>query len=125
MAVFVPQVIRPGQWYPLLVIVRDAISGELRASDTYKHQPMKELADQQVRFAPPDRRQEQISRAEVNQVVRWAAQHRKKRIVPVLIADCDPARHWVLSDVQIFDLRQPGAELRRAFLGRFGIDLRE
>jgi transposase len=31
---------------------------------TYKHQALKELADQQVRFAPPPRRLEQLKRAE-------------------------------------------------------------
>src|SRR5438034_11326425 len=31
---------------------------------TYKHQALKELADQQVRFAPPSRRLEQLKRAE-------------------------------------------------------------
>ena len=31
---------------------------------TFKHQALKELADQQVRFAPPERRLEQLSRTE-------------------------------------------------------------
>src|ERR1700681_4861293 len=34
------------------------------AVKTYMHQPLKELADQQVRFAPPPRRLEQLKRAE-------------------------------------------------------------
>jgi len=36
----------------------------VNAMKTYKHQALKELADQQVRFAPPIRRLEQLKRAE-------------------------------------------------------------
>jgi len=42
--------------------------GDQKRSDTvktYKHQALKELADQQVRFAPPPRRLEQLKRAEL------------------------------------------------------------